>query len=175
MPVSSLTFLMVAAFMLLLSPVWVMAKGRVIIKHAYQLERAPAVTSLGRKYKALAGAYVLYDQCEKDLAIAADEKAFLTDTFTNVARAYQIAYQDAYVEYVGAMPSQALVDDIAKTIKAQQQNSVNGMALSLRKWGCRDSRFHKIRDYVKELRTADTAPPEDPALREPKPSFIKKR
>lgn len=175
MPVSSLTFLTVAAFLLLLSPAWTLAQKRVIIKHAYQLERAPAVSSLGRSYDALAGAYLLYDKCEKDLAIAADEKAFLTDKFTNTARAYQIAYQDAYVEYVGAMPNQAMVDDIAKTIKAQQQKAVNAMALSLRKWGCRDSRYNKIRNYVNELRTADTTPPEDPALREPKPSFIKKR
>lgn len=175
MPVSSVAFLMAAAFLLLLSPVWVLAQKRVIIKHAYQLERAPAVTSLGRTYSALAGAYVLYDQCEKDLTIASDEKNYVADKFTSTARAYQIAYQDAYVEYVGAMPKQGMVDDIAATIKAQQQKAVNGMALSLRKWGCRDSRFNKIRAYVHELRTADTTPAEDPTLREPKPSFIKKR
>lgn len=174
MPVSSLTFLMAAAAVLLLGPAWVLAQKRVIIKHAYQLERAPAVTSLGRTYDALAGAYLLYDKCEKDLAIPSDEKAFLTEKFTATARAYQIAYQDAYVEYVGAMPNQAMVDDIVATIKAQQQKAVNSMALGLRKWSCRDSRFYKIRSYVNELRTADGKPAEDPALREPKPSFIKK-
>lgn len=175
MPVSSLTFLMAATMALLLSPAWVLAQKRVIIKHAYQLDRAPAVISLGRTYNSLAGAYVLYDQCGEALAIPSEETSYLTDKFTSTARAYQIAYQDAYVEYVGAMPSQAMVDDIAATIKAQQQKSVNGMALSLRKWGCRDSRYNKIRGYIHELRTADSKPAEDPALREPKPSFIKKR
>lgn len=172
MPVSTLT--LVALAVLVGAPAFTHAQSRVIIKHAYQLERAPAVKSAGQNYETLAAAYVLYDQCAEDLGVADEKKAYLTDKFTKVARAYQIAYQDAYLAYVGASPSQALVDDIAASIKTKQQKTVNNMALSIRNKGCTSGRFRKIFKYVDTLYASDTAPPTQAISLEPRAKFDKK-
>lgn len=172
MPVSTLT--LAALAVLVIAPAFVHAQSRVIIKHAYQLERAPVVKTAGQNYEALAAAYVVYDQCAKDLGIADEKKAYLTDKFTKVAREYQIAYQDAYVAYVGGSPKQALVDDVAATIKKQQQKTVNGTALSIRKHGCQSERFFKILRYVDKLYASDIAPAPDTISLEPKAKFGKK-
>jgi hypothetical protein len=167
---------MAATMALLLSPAWVMAKGRVIIKHAYQLERAPALVRVHREYEALVSASVFYDQCGAELGTTEEQKTFLKKKFTDTAAAYQIAYQDAYVEYVGAMPNQAMVDDIVATIKARQQRLVNDMTQNIRSWKCENRNFYPIRSYFKKLHAANSAPPpSEPALVEPKADFSRKK
>ena len=172
MPVASL--IVAAVAVLLLAPAFAQAQGRVIIKHAYQLERAPIVKTTGQSYEALAAAYVLYDLCAEELDIADEKKAYLTNQFTKVARQYQIAYQDAYVDYVGVSPKQALGDDIAVSKKKQQQKTVNDTALLIRKKGCQSERFLKIWKYVDKLYASDTAPPTEALSLEPKAKFGKK-
>jgi hypothetical protein len=156
---------------LLMLPTGAYAQSRVIIKRAYQLERAPEVIRIGQTYDAFAGLYVLYDQCGEELGITPEKKAYVTNKLTQTAREYQIAYQDAYVSYVGASPSQALVDDIAASIKAQQQKAVNDMALSIRKKGCTSERFRKLLKYASKAEALDNAPPPEPTLQEPKLKF----
>ena len=176
MPVSSLTFLMAATMALLLSPAWVLAQKRVIIKHAYQLERAPALVRVHREYEALVNAHVFYDQCGAELGTTEEQKAFLHKKFSDTATAYQIAYQDAYVEYVGAMPNQAIVDDIVATIKARQQRLVNDITQGIRNWKCQSRNFYPIRSYFKKLHAADSAPQaSEPILVEPKADFSRKK
>jgi len=160
--------------MLLLAPMMAAAQARVIISHAYQLESAPGVAALAGDYSALAGAYVLYEQCGQARGISEERKDYLKKKFLEVAGKYQQAYQDAFVNYVGAPPEQALVNDIAATIAAQQQTAVNAMATQIRKGGCTESRLNKIVKYVETLYAIDTAPPPNPDLLAPKASFGKK-
>lgn len=171
MPVTSLTFLAIAA--LVLAPTFTHAQTRVIIKRAYQLEQSPKVIEVGRHYKALVGAQVVYDRCSKDLVINDEQRAYLHGKFVSVTKAYQQAYQDAYMDYIGTYPNQALVDDVAVSIKAQQQRAVDGMTQQIRKWSCRDSRFREIREYIHKLHAADMAPPPPKTLIEPKVKFLK--
>lgn len=169
MPVTSLTFLAIAA--LLLAPTFTHAQTRVIIKRAYQLEHSPRVLDLSRHYEALVGASVFYDKCSKDVDLADEQRTYLRNKFASVAKAYQQAFQDAYMDYVGSPPNQALVNDIAVSIKAQQQRTVNGMTQQIQKWSCRNARFTEIRTYVHKLHKADVAAPPPKTRIEPKVKF----
>jgi hypothetical protein len=171
-PVSTLAFVVLAA--LVVAPVLAQAQQPVLISHAYQLTRAPAVKSTGQTYEALASAYVLYEQCGAELSIPDAEKTYLTEKFASVAREYQIAYQDAYMTYVGASPKQALVDDIAASIKQQQQKAVNTTALLVRQRGCKNGHFRKMRKYVDKLHVIETSVPADSNVLAPRAKFSKK-
>lgn len=169
--ITSLILLVIAA--LVLVPTFPHTQSRVIIKRAYQLEQSPKVTNVGAHYKALVGAHVFYDQCSQEFVMSDEQKTYLRGKVASVAKAYQQAYQDAYMDYIGTTPTQALVDDIAVSIKAQQQRTVDGVTQQIRKWGCRDSRFTVMRGYVHKLYTADQAPPPPKTLIEPKVKFLK--
>jgi hypothetical protein len=162
MPIATAALVTATALMLLFTePAWA---ERVLIRRVSQLEKDKGVRMFEQSYPALSAANVIYKQCGAELAIADEQRKYLSEKFSSVSRSYMIAYKDAYVNYAQASPPQKLVDDIAKSIAQKQQKAVNNVALILRQKGCSDSRLKPIVKYVESLRQKDIAEQNKPTV-----------
>lgn len=155
--------------MLLMLSVAVPAQAAQLIRHAKDLDRDPKIYELGKAYDALTAAQYLFDQCDTKIPkyYPADKKAYIAQKLPTLTKQYQNSYQQKYVEKVKAPATATFLEDVAQSIAARQQKTVNNMALFLKQNHCGSGQLKPVLKFVDDLHAQDTGAKPHPVETEP--------
>jgi hypothetical protein len=131
---------------------------RVIIRSASQLDNDPEVRKLAQPYQSFSALKIIQAQCSSVIPFTAEQNKFLNAKYADLSKRYMAAYIDAYMAQIKAPPEQAFVDDVVKTVTANQQKAVNSMTSVVQgKRGCASGQLKPFVKYMEQVRKQDAA------------------
>lgn len=128
------------------------AHAAVMVRKASDLDSDDRVQWAASRYRVMSSAYVIYDQCSKNLPALAADAPYVKDQLGDAEEKFRDAYHDAYVKRVGYAPDLPMVQDYIARIRKAQQVAVNNTALTIRDQGCYAPPIAKIIDFITKQR-----------------------